>query len=98
MTFVVREGKNGYEFYNGTELKVPRTFTLETGRESAEKFCILLNAHYDEAVSLSVQYYAAIQLNHELSSKGQRGIDRPIFNAMERFLNRLQKQVGIINT
>ena len=90
------DGGTSFHIWSGEQ--IPRTFTPETNQEQVDIFYHLLIADQVTVFAYTKEYYAAIQRNRELIDAGKQGKNWPIFNMMEKLLNRLQKQAGITDS
>jgi len=86
------------EFYIWSGEKVPRGFTPETDQDQIAVFHKLLNDNEETIFSFTREYRAAIERNMELLKTKGKGKNWPIFNMMEKLLNKLQKEAGIGDT
>lgn len=75
--------------------KLPRTFTPRTPRAAVERFLALCEAQADTLLPMIHLYHGSIAYN---SAHLNHTKSWPIFAQMERYLNKLQREAGIVNT
>lgn len=90
------DGGTSFHIWSGEQ--IPRTFTPETDQEQIDVFYHLLIDNKETIFAYTKEYHAAIERNSELRKAGKQGKNWPIFNTMEKLLNKLQKQAGIVNS
>lgn len=93
-----QSGPSGISFTTAEGLRVPRFFTPETPSIQVEKFHTLLISNETTISAMCTEYYDAITLNGVRRIAGEPGKDWPIFGRLERLLNRLQREAGIIDS
>lgn len=76
-------------------VKVRRGFTPETTEAEVKRFAALLEPHADELLKLEAEYADRLQWNMDQKGNGKNW---PIFGRMERLLNRIQREAGIVDT
>lgn len=82
---------------NGWDL--PRSFTPETNAAAVERFFQLLNKHEAELAPMVKEYREKLEINWNRLERGEtKGKNWPIFSKMERRLNQLQKEAGIVDS
>lgn len=79
-------------------LDLHRGFTPETDRAQVERFAQLCEAQADALKPLLVAYEEKLAWNNAQVKLGKWGKPWPEFSRLEKFLNQLQKQAGIIDT
>lgn len=89
--FTITVLKDGTQVIEG----LPRSFTAETDPRLVKKFLDLCNENVEGLRDMVGRYEAARKWNFDHPDKRY---NQRIFGMMETYLNRLQRQAGIVDT
>ena len=86
--------ENGHKF-SIDGVRIPRTFTVRTDVFAMNRFNDLLVKNETELKLLVEEYQSKVEWNYKNIGKGKNW---PIFNMVEKYLNKLQREAGIIDS